>query len=142
MRGVTWVTLCLFSALALSNCGGGTPTLKSIEINQQFAISVPEFTASATYSNGKQVTPAAVSWILWPPGSFVVGEPRYQLTSSPFLPQCTAPGSAWTVAAIAPVDPHAPNSGSIPDNVFTDLVSGKTSSEGGFVATTVQITSP
>jgi len=140
MRRVFWGGFCLFLGWMLSSCGGGTSTLQSITINQQSAPS-PQFNATGTYGNGSQVTPLPVSWINWSFASFIMGQPRYRLTTSAFS-FCTQSGSAWTVAAIAPTDPHAPTSGTIDVNVFKDLVTGKTQVEGGFVAATVQVACP
>jgi hypothetical protein len=145
MSRATWVPLLFFTSAVLTSCGGGggtRATLKSISINQQFATSFPKFTATGTYSDGRQVSSLAVSWIQWSYASFVSGQPQYRLEPSAFLPQCAGAGSAWTVVAIAPADPHAPSSGTIPTNVFEDLLSGTTTTEGGFVAATVQFTCP
>jgi hypothetical protein len=129
----------MFSVFLTISCGGGTPTLRSLQINQQSLSAGPEFTATATYSDGKQVTPASVSWVVWNTASFSTGQPHYQLTSSAYPPLCGAQCTGWTVVAIAPADPKASMSGPIPMTVFQDLISGKASSEGGFVAATMQL---
>jgi hypothetical protein len=143
MRRVAWAPFLLFSvAVLMSSCGGGSGTLHSIRINQQSGSGMPQFTATGSYSNGSQVTPLPASWIVWSFGSFISGQPHYRLTAAPFSPCSVSGPGAWTVAAIAPTDPHAANNGSIPMSVFGDLISGKTSAEGGFVGATMQVSCP
>ena len=62
------------AALLMVSCGGGTPaTLQSLSINQQLTGASATFTATGIYSNGRQVTPAAVNWVNWSVTTFVSG---------------------------------------------------------------------
>jgi hypothetical protein len=125
-----------------NGCGGnGNYTLQSIRINQKVAAASSQFTATGIYSDGTQTTPLAVGWFQWTFSSFLVGTPHYSLRNSPFLPQC-ASGTALTIMAVAPLDPHAQSSGTIPVGVFQDFALGKTNTEGGFVAGTIQQNCP
>ncbi|HEX7893661.1 MAG TPA: hypothetical protein VF447_05665 [Terriglobales bacterium] len=143
MSRPVFAAFLLAAALLMVSCGGGTPaTLQSLRINQQLTGASATFTATGIYSNGRQVTPTAVSWVNWSVTTFVSGQPRYLLKSSPFVPPCSASGAVSTVAAVAPMDPHAPSTGPIPANVWADLITGKTQSEGGFVGATAQLTCP
>lgn len=140
MPRLIWASFLIFSALLISSCGGGgTPSLRSLQINQQSMPSGPEFIAAAIYSNGRQVTPASVSWVIWNYGSSSNGQPHYLLTSSPYSPLCGAQCAGWILVAIAPVDPNAPKYGPVPMTVWQDLISGKASTEAGFVAATMQL---
>lgn len=139
MPRLTCTVFLALCALVICGCGGGTSTIRSLRINQQLTANGPQFTATATYSDGKQVTPASVSWLAWTSGTFVSGQPHYRLTSSPYLPMCGSQCLGWTVVAIAPTDPNAPPSGPISLTVLQDLSSGKVSTEDGFVAATLQL---
>jgi len=139
MPKLFWGLVLMLAVVVTSSCGGGTSAIRALQINQQLTASGTEFTATATYSDGKQVTPAPVSWIVWNSGTFLKGQPGYRLSSSPYVPLCGSQCLGWTLVVIAPADPNAPMSGPIPLAVFQDLISGKRSTEAGFVAATVQL---
>lgn len=142
MPRLYWATFLMFSAVIASGCGGGTPStpqIQSLQINQQSTVGGPAYTATATLNDGKQVNPASVSWVVWNYSSFSNGQPHYVLTSSPYPPVCGAQCTGWTLVAIAPADPNAPKNGRIPLSVFQDLISGKATSEAGFVAAIMQL---
>lgn len=141
MLRVAWPSILFFTAAFLTSCGAENGKLESIRINRQPGAAA-QFTATGIYSSGRQVTPLAVSWMTWDYATFVANQPNYRLTSSPYVPQCSGSGTGWTLAAFRPIDPSAPASGPIPASVLQDLVSGKASTESGFVATTLQVTCP
>ena len=138
-----WAAFLMFSAVMASGCGGGTPgalQIRSLQINQQSTVGEPVYTATAILSDGKQVDPASVSWVVWNYGTSLIGQPHYLLTSSPYSPLlCGAQCAGWTLVAIAPADPNGPKNGPIPMSVFQDLISGKATAEAGFVATAMQL---
>ncbi len=115
-------------------------TLQSITISQQPSIDFPQLIATGTYGNGKQVTPLAVSWVNTGLPVMTTAQPPYSLTSSPFLPQCI--NTTVGIAAIAPANPKAPSSGSVPLKVWQNLVFGTAKNEGGFVGATAQASCP
>ncbi len=123
--------VALFLSLVLIGCGSSQPMLQSITVQQQPSVDFPQFTASGTYSNGTHVSPLAVSWVNTGSPVMVVARPPYALNSAPFVPQCI--GGQASVVAIAPANPRAPSSGSIPQNVWIALTNGSAQS-GGFVA--------
>ena len=87
------------------------------------------------------ITPASVSWMEFGPGLDTVITNSYSLTIQPFGAACSS--GTYTVVAFAPMDPYASARGSVPSQVFQDLVVQHTmSSEGGFVAATAQLTCP
>jgi hypothetical protein len=89
------------------------------------------------------VTPLPVSWFLMGPGVDPPG-PGYSLAKGKFTAvRCSEANPValtYTVIAVAPADPNAPSSGSMPAQVFTDLVTAHTKTEeGGFVAATASL---
>jgi len=140
--------LMLALPLAVSACGGSvTRQLQSITITRASGTAV-NFTASGTFTAAPVTeNPLPVSWYLMgpaidpPPASYV-------LVGSPYHPaRCVqAPGPPsvmYTVIAIAPVDANAPLSGSMPYQVFDDLVIDHTkTAEGGFIAATITVICP
>lgn len=139
--GVTIVTALISS----SGCGSSRQ-MQSIAIDPA-TISVASgsqapFTASAQFSAAPMnVNPASVSWMIIGPGFDPAG-PGYALSAQPFNGICIGPpGSVYVVVAFAPVDPNAASNGSMPAQVFDDLViQHTTNAEGGFVAATAQMT--
>jgi hypothetical protein len=126
------ISACLLLSATLG-CGSSNRQLQSITTNSQGMIQI-QFTATGNFSGSPTtVTPLPVSW-------FVVGQaPQpepYTLSSQPFETECE---NAVVVVAVAPANPKAPGSGTIPDQVFQDLViAHTTTSEGGFIASSPQ----
>jgi len=112
------LTLSLFVAVPLSlGCGrSDSRRLQSITINQTANGGQVQFTASGTFSAPPiTVAPLAVSWGMGlfappPPGNL-----RYALTTQPYVFDCPDSGpAAVPVSVLAPSDPYAPMSGSLP----------------------------
>ncbi len=127
----------LFASLLVSaslGCGSGSSNrqLQSIAINGTGMIQL-QFTATGTFNmSPATVSPLPVSWYvvnLTPSGM------PYILTSQPFQSEC----QDALLIAVAPADPMAPATGTIPSQVFQDLVTAHTITvEGGFVASSPQ----
>jgi len=147
-------TLIGIPALALllyiPGCGGGGPhVLQSIDVSPNTAAgSTASYTATGNYSGSPMtVTPQPVSWYIMGPG---IDPPPsgYTLAAAPYTGQRCAQFQAKTtekyiVIAVAPVNPSAPNSGSVPTQVFDDLVIARTTtSEDGWVSATATLTCP
>jgi len=142
----TLIGLMLALPLAVSACGGSvTRQLESITIARASGTPV-NFTASGTFTAAPVTeNPLPVSWYLMgpaidpPPADYVlVGDPYHPARC---LQASDAPSLTYTVIAIAPVNPNAPLSGSLPYQVFDDLVIAHTkTAEGGFIAATTTIT--
>lgn len=141
------IVAAIFLALSLAGpgCGGGSGASSASSARQLQSIAASatgmtqiQLTASGAFSaSPKTVTPLPVAWYVEPgvldppPGSV-----SYTLSSQPFSTACQT-GS--TAAAIAPQNPNAPASGSIPNQVWIDLVvNHTTTAEGGFVASPPQ----
>jgi hypothetical protein len=126
----------LFLALTLG-CGTSNRQLQSIAINTTGAIEGNmiqlQFVAAGTFNaSPTAVNPLPVSWYVVPHDTTAV----YTLTSQPLTMMCQTGSS---VIALAPTNPNAPSSGTIPSQVFQDLVINHTiAEEGGFVASTAQ----
>lgn len=135
--------------LNVSGCGGSNRQLQSISINPASVTAQggqAQFTASGQFTNSPMtVTPVSVAWFEIPPAFDPPGDPiGFMRTSQPFTANCLgfSPGTI-TVAAFAPMDGNAPADGSIPLQVFLDLtLRHTTTQEGGFVASTAQMTCP
>jgi hypothetical protein len=130
IRPILTVSLFLLTALG---CGSSNRQLQSIATAGVGMIQF-QFTAVGTFSmSPTTVNSLPVSWYLVsqsPPPA------NYTLTSQPFVTQCQ---TFAVVVAVAPTNPNAPTSGTIPNQVFQDLViAHTTTSEGGFVASTPQ----
>jgi hypothetical protein len=82
----------------------------------------------------------AVNWVNTGLPIMTTTRPPYNLTASAFLPRCT--NATIGIAALAPADPHAPSTGSVPLKVWQDIVFGNAKSEGGFVGATAQVICP
>lgn len=121
------------SLLPLLGCGSSSRQLQSITTDAVGMIQF-QFTAAGNFNaSPTTVHPLPVSWFLVsqnpPPAD-------YTLTSQPFATACQ---SFAVVIAIAPTNPNAPSSGTIPSQVFQDLVvAHTTTSEGGFVVSSPQ----
>jgi hypothetical protein len=120
--------------------------LQSLAVSGGTTTAVPRngtatFTASGQFNMAPMsVNPVAVSWAEFEAGLDQVPGTGYSLTAQPLTITCFLPGVV-TIVAFAPVDPNAPASGTVPTQVYQDLVGSRTrSAENGFVAATVQIT--
>ena len=108
-----------------------------------------KFTATGKFNTAPtKVTPIPVSWYLMGP-AIDPPPPGYSLVDADFKPvRCNASAANpvefhYTVIAVAPADPKAPKSGSMPIKVFEDLVIQHTkTSEGGFIAGTAKLACP
>lgn len=129
-----------FSVLAfvLTSCGSSN-SLQSISISQTATTAALEFGATGTFTDGRVISALPVSWVILGPGVDPPGT-GYTLSGAPFFPICVMSGASYTVVAIAPADPNAPGSGSVPTSVWNDVVLGTVKSEGGFVGTSAQFT--
>ena len=122
--------------LALTSCGTGNRQLESIIISPGGNISM-HYTASGTFNKAPAtVSPLPVSWYVVNSAVSpeVIGqEYGYTLTTEPYsLSPCALTD---TVVALAPMNPNAPTTGTVPSKVYQDLVVTHTVSvEGGFVA--------
>ena len=146
MKGLNSLLFVLFLFLCPLSCGSN-PKIQSISITPAAATAQggeEQFTASGRLSSMMTVDPLSVSWfqsfpIFDPPGG---AELPFQLTAQPFIAKCLTPGP-MAVVAFAPVDPHASAGGNIPIQVFLDLAVRRTATEeGGFIASTAQLTCP
>lgn len=129
-----------FLLLVMLACGSSNRQLQSLTITPTGAIEGNmiqlRFVAAGTFNaSPTTVNPLPVSWYVVPQEAEDVNL-SYNLTSQPFSLMCQTGSS---VIALAPTDPNAPSSGTIPSQVFTDLVTTHTiTMEGGFVASTAQ----
>jgi hypothetical protein len=113
-----WAFLVLLSAACLTlACGSSSSTrqLQSITINSTVSGQQVQFTATGTFSAPPTtVSPLPVSdWGIGPfaPPPETV---QYTLTTQPFVFDCSGPGPYLPVTALAPSDPNAPTTGSLP----------------------------
>jgi hypothetical protein len=133
--------------LAIASCGGSANRqLVSISISPTTGSGAASYTATGTFTASPvTVTPLPVSWFIMGPGIDPPGA-AYNLTSGKYAParciqvQGIQPAT-YTVIGLAPASPNAPSTGSMPNQVFDDLVIARTTSaEAGFVAATAQLT--
>jgi hypothetical protein len=110
--------LVLLSAASLTlACGSSSSNrqLQSITINSTVSGQLVQFTATGTFSAPPTtVTPLPVSdWGIGPfaPPPATV---QYTLTTQPFVFDCLGSAPGLPVSALAPTDPNAPASGSLP----------------------------
>jgi len=126
----------LLSLLSTLGCGGGgTRQLQSIAASATGMTQI-QLTATGTFTaSPKNVAPLAVSW--WVRDGVVLDPPyTYTLTTQPYSVACQTGAS---VVAIAPANPKAPSSGTIPTQVFQDLIQSQSAtSDGGFVVSAPQ----
>lgn len=145
--------LKLIPAIALlafiPGCSGGNRTLDSLSIFPVTTNNAPyTYTAAGTYNTSPMtVNPQPVSWYIMGPG---IDPPpaAYSLLPAAYTAQrCSQiqnkTPTTYTVIALAPVDSTAPNSGTVPNQIFQDLVITRTmTAEGGFVSATAKLTCP
>jgi hypothetical protein len=139
--------LISLALLAIAGCGSGSTNNRVLQSLSVSPASVTaqggqaQFMATGQFNTSPMmVNPASVNWVQVPAG---LDPPfGYDLTTQPFTAQCFTGGTTFTIVAIAPVDANAPSSGVVPTPVFLDLVSGKATEEGGFVASTAQMICP
>lgn len=106
------IVLVLAASLTPS-CGSGR-RLQSISISQTANGQEIEFVATGTFSAAPiTVSPLAVQWTIGlyapPPANL-----QYQLTTQPFVFDCTGSGPYLPIVAAAPSNPRAPGSGTLP----------------------------
>ncbi len=128
---------------------GANRALESISISPNTAAGASaSYIATGTFNTSPlTVNPQSVSWYIMGPG---IDPPPavYSLAVTSYNGQrCsqfqTKTTETYTVIAVAPVDPAASNSGTIPSQVFEDLVIGRTTTaEGGFVSATATLSCP
>jgi hypothetical protein len=142
---LVYTSLALLAAFAMSGCGSDRQ-LESISVTPASMTNVKAgtqvtFTAAGQFSMSPMTAdPARVSWRAAGPGIDPAGMNSYSLTDQPFMLTCPAPGT-FIVTAYAPTNPNAATDGSVPSQVYQDLVTSHTmSAEGGFVAATAQVT--
>jgi hypothetical protein len=130
---IATLSVALFLS-ATFGCGSSNRRLQLITPSSAGMIQF-QFSAAGTFSaSPTSVNPLPVSWYVIPAGD----DPPfgYTLTSQPFATSCR---TGALVIALAPTDPNAPTTGSIPTQVFQDLVlAHTTTAEGGFVASSPQ----
>jgi len=148
MKRLNLLFAVLLALVAFSGLGcGSSRQLQSIAISPATVTVATsanaQFTASAQFNiSPMTVNPASVSWTIVGPGFDPPPSPGYSLSAQPVSFPCIGPsGSNYVVIAYAPVDPNAAQSGSMPSQVFQDLVMQHTASqEGGFIAATAHMT--
>jgi hypothetical protein len=125
-------SLSLFLSTTLG-CGSSNRRLQSIAASNSGGVIQLQFTATGTFSGSPAtIEPLPVSWYLV---RTIPSPVAYTLTSQPFQTTC----ENADLIAVAPADPKAPASGTIPSQVFQDLViDHTTTAEGGFVASSPQ----
>jgi hypothetical protein len=140
----------VIAALYLTGANSDKRRLESIKVTPDSAkgaqaayIASGEFNAPPL-----KVEPLHVSWYLAGPG-IDPPPPYYSLTAGSFKPdRCNEIAANpvvfdYTVIALAPADPKAPKSGTVPWQVFRDLVIDHSkTAEGGFVAGTARLICP
>jgi uncharacterized lipoprotein len=75
MAQFTIVLAAVAICTMLSSCGSSSSTLQSLTIHEQVATDFPQFKATGTLSNGKQVGSLAVSWLSFVPVIDFVAHP-------------------------------------------------------------------
>jgi len=110
--------ILLATASMILACGSSTSSsrqLQSITINSTVSGQQVQFTATGTFS----APPTTVSPL--PVGDLGIGpfapppeNVQYTLTTQPFLFDCTGSGPYLPVSTLAPSDPNAPTTGSLP----------------------------
>ena len=115
-RFCAFVVLLSAASLTLA-CGSSSSNrqLQSIAINSTVSGQQVQFTATGTFS----APPTTVSPL--PVGNWGIGpfapppaNVQYTLTTQPFVFDCSGPGPYLPVSALAPADPTAPTTGSLP----------------------------
>ena len=113
-----WPFILLLSAASLTLACGSSSSgrqLQSITINSTVSGQLVQFTATGTFSAPPTtVTPLPVSdWGIGPfaPPPATV---QYTLTTQPFVFDCLGSAPGLPVSTLAPSDPNAPATGSLP----------------------------
>jgi hypothetical protein len=130
------ISLVLLGIVGVLGCGQPSRKLQSITIASPAGSSTETIlNASGTFNiSPTDVKPLPVSWYAVGPG-LQQPSPVYSLTSQSFVWGC---GAGIVAVALAPANPNAPTSGSIPSQVFQDLVlTHALSTEGGYLAATM-----
>jgi len=137
--------MALLVVFAIFGCGSDRQ-LESISVTPASMTNVKAgtqvtFTAAGQFNMSPMTAdPARVSWRASGPAIDPAGMNSYSLTDQSFIFTCPAPGT-FMVTAYAPKNPNAAADGSVPSQVYQDLVTSHTmSAEGGFVAATAQVT--
>jgi hypothetical protein len=116
-----WALLILLSAASLTSaCGSSSRHLQSITISSTVNGQQVQFIATGTFSAPPTtITPLPVSD--WGIGPFAPPPEnvQYTLTTQPFVFDCTGSGPYLPVSALAPSNPNAPTTGSLP---FANMV--------------------
>jgi hypothetical protein len=114
-----WPFIILLTAACLTlACGSSTSIgrqLQSITINSTVSGQQVQFIAAGTFSAPPMtVSPLPVSD--WGIGPFAPPPEnvQYTLTTQPFIFDCTGSGPYLPVSTLAPSDPNAPTTGSLP----------------------------
>jgi hypothetical protein len=118
----SWAPVVLLVAAVALSCGNSGRQLQSISISQTLSGQQIQFIATGHFSGmPTTVTPLPVSWGI---GPFAPPPPSltYTLTMQPFVFDCTVSNSSLPVSVVAPSNPHAPMTGSLP---FHDMVTGE-----------------
>ena len=116
MNSYRVLILLLPVTLSTLACGSSNRQLESINIKATTDVGQVQFTASGTFSAPPTtVAPLPVEWangFLAPPAENV----DYTLTTQPYVLSClgSPPGTEVQVTALAPLNPSAPLSGSLP----------------------------
>lgn len=126
-----WLVLTATLGCGSGNSNGGRQ-LQSISLNGTGMIQL-QYTATGTFNTSPaMVNPLPVSWYTVDLSPSAVA---YTLTSEPFQVSC----QDSLLVAVAPSDPNAPTTGTIPGQVYQDLVIAHTATaEGGFIASNPQ----
>jgi hypothetical protein len=128
MIATFFVCSFLAATLGCGGSGGSSRQLQSIAVTGTGMVQLQFTAAGAFNASPVTVNPLLVSW-------YVVNPTPYTLTSQPFQSAC----QDAVLIAVAPIDPMAPATGTIPGQVFQDLVTAHTTTlEGGFVASSPQ----
>jgi len=140
-----YTSLALLAAFVMCGCGSDR-RLESLSVTPASMTNVKAgtqvtFTAAGQFNMSPMtVNPARVSWRAFGPGIDQAGANSYSLTDQPVMFTCPVPGT-FSVTAYAPTNPNAAADGSVPAQVYQDLVTSHSMSvEGGFVAATAQVT--
>jgi hypothetical protein len=130
------IPLLLAGTVGALGCGQSSRELQSIMITSPGGSGTESILkASGTFSRSPtNMSPLPVSWYAIGPG-LTPPDPVYSLTSQSFVLGC---GTGIVAVALAPTAPNAPTSGSVPSQVFQDLVLNHAlSTEGGYVSATM-----
>jgi hypothetical protein len=111
------LTVCI--TLSCGTTNSSNRRLQSITINGLGNGAQVQLTATGNFSAPPlNVTPLPVSWslgLISPPPKDL----QYTLTTQPYEYACPGPGQFGPVTVVAPVDPTAPQTGTLP---FTQMV--------------------